>query len=125
VVDVWSWRLAVKHLLDWLPAIAAFVAGGLWSLLLVRLTRRKARKEWDADFLNRYDEEHRSEIQERNVYIASIEAQLKEEREARAELARRARVAVAKAGRITEVLHIAEPTQIRQAGFGSPTKART
>jgi hypothetical protein len=104
VVDEWSWHQAGKLLLHWLPAIAAFIAGGAWSLLLVRLTRWKVKKEWDADFLSRYKEEHRSEIQERDAHIASIEAQLKEEREARGELERRARVAVALTRKVSEAL---------------------
>jgi hypothetical protein len=113
-----------KELLDMLPLIIAFIAGGAWSLLLVKGAKKQAKKHWDADFLSRYKEEHRSEIQERDTYIASIEAQLKEEREARGELERRARVAVAKAGRITEVLGTAEPTPASRVGFGSPIRRR-
>lgn len=91
MVDEWSWHRALKLLLEWLPAIAAFIAGGAWSLLLVRFTRKKAKKNWDAAFMSRYKEEARSEIRERDAHIVGLEERLKNAQRINRELARRAK----------------------------------
>ena len=122
--DPWSWYRAGKELLDLLPEIVAFIAGGAWSLLLVRFTRKKAKKDWDADFMSRYKEEARSEIRERDVYIANIKAQLDEERTNRREIARRAKAAVVLTGRITEALGTVELTPAANPGFDSQIRRR-
>jgi len=112
-------------LLDWLPAITAFIAGGAWSLLLVRLTRRKAKKDWDKRFLSRYKEEARSEIEERDDYIAGLEGRLREVQQVNSELARRAKAAVVLSGKVTEALATADFTPMSQAGSGFPISRRS
>ena len=122
--DPWTWHRAGKELLDLLPEIIAFIAGGSWSLLLVGLTRKKAKKNWDAAFMSRYKEEARSEIRERDTYIVGLEERLQETQRVNGELARRAKAAAVTAGKITEVLGTAELTPTFHPGFASQIKGR-
>jgi hypothetical protein len=114
--DPWSWNRAGKELLDLLPEIVAFIAGGSWSLLLVGLTRKKAKKDWDAAFMSRYKEEARSEIRERDAHIVGLEERLKDAKKLNRELARRAKAAVIMSGKVSETLATADFTQMSQFG---------
>jgi len=114
--DPWTWHRAGKELLDLLPEIIAFIAGGSWSLLLVGLTRKKAKKDWDAAFMSRYKEEARSEIRERDAHIIGLEERLKDAKKLNRELARRAKAAVIMSGKVSETLATADFTQTAQFG---------
>jgi hypothetical protein len=114
--DPWTWHRAGKELLDLLPEIIAFIAGGSWSLLLVGLTRKKAKKNWDAAFMSRYKEEARSEIRERDAYIAGLEEQLKDAQRINRDLARRAKAAAILSGKVSQTLATVDFTQTAQFG---------
>ena len=120
--DPWTWHRAGKELLDLLPEIIAFIAGGSWSLLLVGLTRKKAKKDWDAAFMSRYKEEARSEIRERDAYIVGLEEQLKDAQRINQELARRTKAAVILSGKASEVLLTTDFTPMSRVGFESPER---
>jgi len=94
----------------------AGVVGGLYTLALVLLTRKAAKKRWDADFMSRYKEEARSEIRERDDYIAGLEERLKNAQRINRELARRAKAAVIMSGKVSETLATADFTQTAQFG---------
>lgn len=114
--DPWTWHRAGKELLDLLPEIIAFIAGGSWSLLLVGLTRKKAKKNWDANFMSRYKEEARSEIRERDAHIVGLEERLKNAQRINRELVRRTKAAVIMSGKVSETLATADFTQTSQFG---------
>jgi hypothetical protein len=114
--DPWTWHRAGKELLDLLPEIIAFIAGGSWSLLLVGLTRKKAKKNWDAAFMSRYKEEARSEIRERDAHIAGLEERLKNAQRINRELVKRTKAAVIMSGKVSETLATADFTQTSQFG---------
>jgi len=115
-VDPWSWRNLGKELLDLLPLIIAFVAGGLYSLALVLITHKAAKKRWDSDFMSRYKEEARSEIRERDAYIAGLEEQLKDAQRINRDLARRAKAAAILSGKVSQTLATVDFTQTAQFG---------
>jgi len=115
-MDPWTWQKLGKELLDLLPMLVAFAAGGLYTLALVVLTRKAAKKRWDADFMSRYKEEARSEIRERDTYIVGLEERLKDAKKLNRELARRAKAAVIMSGKVSETLATADFTQMSQFG---------
>jgi hypothetical protein len=121
-VDPWTWHRLGKELLDILPEIVAFIIGGFYTLALFLLTRKAAKKRWDAAFMSRYKEEARSEIRERDAYIAGLEEQLKDAQRINQELARRTKAAVILSGKASEVLLTTDFTPMSRVGFESPER---
>ena len=123
-MDGWTAHRALKEFLDLLPMLVAFVIGGFYTLALFLLTRKAAKKRWDADFMSRYKEEARSEIRERDAYIVGLEERLKNAQRINQELARRTKAAAILSGKTSEVLVIADCTQIVQSGSEFQGKRR-
>jgi hypothetical protein len=96
--------------------LVAFVGGGLYTLALVLLTRKAAKKRWDENFMSRYKEEARSEIAERDAYIAELKAQLKDAQETIRQLADARKAAITMSARLSEVLVIAQPIRTYRHG---------
>ena len=121
-MDGWTAHRALKEFLDLLPMLVAFVIGGLYTLAMVLLTRKAAKKRWDADFMSRYKEEARCEIRERDAFIAGLEEQLKDAQRINQELARRTKAAVILSGKASEVLLTTDFTPMSRVGFESPER---
>jgi hypothetical protein len=115
-VEPWANRQLMKQGLEILPFIGMLVLGGIYTLAVVLVTVKRARKKWDEDFLSRYKEEARSEIKERDAYIAGLERQLKKEQTLIREMSKRTRVAVKMNGKVSEILTTADFTQTSQYG---------
>src|SRR4030042_1267869 len=65
-MDPWDSRQLLREFLQLLPLLAIFVLGGLFALAVALAAVKRARKKWDAEFLSRYKEAPRREIQERD-----------------------------------------------------------
>jgi predicted DNA-binding ArsR family transcriptional regulator len=115
-VEPWASRQLLKQGLEIFPFIGMLVLGGIYTLAVVLITMKRARKKWDEDFLSRYKEEIRSEIQERDAYIAGLERQLKKEQTLIREMSKRTRVAVKMSGKVSEILATADSTKTSQYG---------
>lgn len=115
-MDPWDTRQLWKDFLELLPYLAAFMLGGIYSTVLVRLVVRKARKKWDADYLTRQSEEARKQIEGRDAHIADLQGQLREAHSVIAEQAAARKAATRMSVQVSEILATAPPTRTYQHG---------
>lgn len=103
-MDPWDSRQLLRDFLQLLPLLAVFILGGLFALAVALAAVKRARKKWDADFLSRYKEEHRSELQERDVYISDLKAQLKDAQATIQWQAEMRKAAITMSSKLSEIL---------------------
>jgi hypothetical protein len=124
-LDPWTAHQSLKQFLELLPLAGYFIIGGAYTVMVARLAVKRAKKKWDADFLSRYKEEARSEIEERDAFILSLKQKiaelqeaLKQEQKVSREMNRRHKAAIEMIGRLTAILSTAETIPMYLRGSG-------